>query len=62
MTLMQKDVELALDAARRLEIPVPTAERAGEILKEARSLGYERRDIAAFFQLLDELAAERRKA
>jgi len=46
MTLMQKDVELALDAARRLEIPVPTAERADEMLKRARSLGYERRDIA----------------
>jgi 3-hydroxyisobutyrate dehydrogenase-like beta-hydroxyacid dehydrogenase len=62
MTLMQKDVELALDAARRLAIPAPTAERADEMLKEARSLGYERRDIAAFFQLLEELAAERRKA
>jgi len=62
MTLMQKDVELALDAARRLEIPVPTAERADEMLKQARSLGYERRDIAAFFQLLEELAAKGRKA
>jgi len=62
MTLMQKDVELALDAARRLEIPVPTAERADEMLKRARSLGYERRDIAAFFQLLEELAAKGRKA
>jgi 3-hydroxyisobutyrate dehydrogenase-like beta-hydroxyacid dehydrogenase len=28
LSFMHKDIELALDAARRLEIPLPTAERA----------------------------------
>lgn len=56
---MRKDVELALDAAQRLEIPLPTAERADEVLERARALGYERHDIAALLQVLEELAPER---
>jgi 3-hydroxyisobutyrate dehydrogenase-like beta-hydroxyacid dehydrogenase len=62
LVFMQKDVELALDAARELEIPLPTAARADEVLKEARALGYERRDIAALFQVLEELTTARRPA
>jgi 3-hydroxyisobutyrate dehydrogenase-like beta-hydroxyacid dehydrogenase len=53
---MQKDIELALDAARRLEIPLPTAERADEVLERAQALGYERRDLAALFQVLEQMA------
>ena len=34
---MHKDIELALDAARRLEIPLPTAERADEVLEQRGS-------------------------
>jgi 3-hydroxyisobutyrate dehydrogenase-like beta-hydroxyacid dehydrogenase len=62
MSFMQKDVELALDAARGLEIPLPTADRADELLRSARAIGYERRDIAAFFGLLEQLATDRRTA
>jgi 3-hydroxyisobutyrate dehydrogenase-like beta-hydroxyacid dehydrogenase len=58
---MRKDIELALDAARRLEITLPTADRTDDVLQQARALGYDRRDIAAFFRLLDELAPERPK-
>ena len=36
LSFMHKDIELALDAARRLEIPLPTAERADEVLERAR--------------------------
>ena len=53
---INKDIELALDAARRLEIPLPTAERADEVLEHAQTLGYERRDLAALFQLLEQIA------
>jgi 3-hydroxyisobutyrate dehydrogenase-like beta-hydroxyacid dehydrogenase len=56
LAFMHKDIELALDAARRLEIPLPTAERADEILERAQALGYERRDLAALFQALGEIA------
>jgi 3-hydroxyisobutyrate dehydrogenase-like beta-hydroxyacid dehydrogenase len=51
--LVQKDVELARHVAEHLGVPLPTADRADEILKLARTLGYERRDLAALFQVLE---------
>jgi 3-hydroxyisobutyrate dehydrogenase-like beta-hydroxyacid dehydrogenase len=57
--LMHKDLELALDAAHRLTIPLPTADRADEILTVAHWLGYDRHDIAALFQVLEHMAAQR---
>src|ERR671918_1062581 len=56
LSFMHKDIELALDAARRLEIPLPTAERADEVLEHAQAIGYERRDLAALFQALEQMA------
>jgi 3-hydroxyisobutyrate dehydrogenase-like beta-hydroxyacid dehydrogenase len=53
---MHKDIELGLDVARRLEIPLPTAERAAEVLQSAQALGYERHDLAALFQVLEQIA------
>jgi 3-hydroxyisobutyrate dehydrogenase-like beta-hydroxyacid dehydrogenase len=56
LRFMHKDIELALDAARSLGIPLPTAERADEVLEQAVALGYERRDLAALFQALEQIA------
>jgi 3-hydroxyisobutyrate dehydrogenase len=56
LRFMHKDIELALNAARNLGIPLPTAERADEILEQAVALGYERRDLAALFQALEQIA------
>jgi 3-hydroxyisobutyrate dehydrogenase-like beta-hydroxyacid dehydrogenase len=53
---MHKDIELALDAAKGLEIPLPTAERADGVLEQAQGLGYGRRDLAALFQALGQIA------
>jgi 3-hydroxyisobutyrate dehydrogenase-like beta-hydroxyacid dehydrogenase len=53
---MHKDIELALDEARRLDVPLPTAERADEVLERAQALGYERRDLAVLFQALEQMA------
>jgi 3-hydroxyisobutyrate dehydrogenase-like beta-hydroxyacid dehydrogenase len=53
---MHKDIELALDAAKGLEIPLPTAERADDVLERAQGLGYGRRDLAALFQALGQIA------
>ena len=50
--LMQKDVALALDTARRLRIPLRSAAAADELLTLARASGYERSDIAALFEVL----------
>jgi 3-hydroxyisobutyrate dehydrogenase-like beta-hydroxyacid dehydrogenase len=58
LRFMHKDVELALDAARSLGIPLPTAERADEVLERAETLGYERRDLAALLQVLEQIASE----
>jgi 3-hydroxyisobutyrate dehydrogenase-like beta-hydroxyacid dehydrogenase len=58
VSLMQKDIVLALDAARQLRVPLPTAATADEMLTVARALGYERRDIAALHEVLTQLAGE----
>jgi 3-hydroxyisobutyrate dehydrogenase-like beta-hydroxyacid dehydrogenase len=49
---MQKDIVLALDAARRLSLPLPSPSTADEVLTLARARGYEHRDIAALFEVL----------
>ena len=54
--LMQKDIVLALDTARQLRVPLPSAAAADELLTVARALGYEQRDIAALFEVLAQLA------
>ena len=57
IAFMQKDIELALDAARELQVPLPTAGRADEVLAVGTELGYGGRDIAALFQVLRNMAA-----
>jgi 3-hydroxyisobutyrate dehydrogenase-like beta-hydroxyacid dehydrogenase len=54
--LMQKDVALALDTARQLRIPLPSAAAADQLLSVARASGYERRDLAALFEVLAHMA------
>ncbi len=56
LRFMHKDIVLALETARELQIPLPTAERADLVLAEAEELGYERRDLAALFQALEQIA------
>ena len=50
--LMQKDIALALDAARRLPVALPSAATADQMLTVARGLGYEKRDLAGLFEVL----------
>jgi len=50
--LMQKDIALALDAARGLSVPTPSAATADQMLTLARAAGYEHRDLAALFEVL----------
>jgi 3-hydroxyisobutyrate dehydrogenase-like beta-hydroxyacid dehydrogenase len=57
--LMQKDVALALDAARHLEVPLPSAAAADQTLTTARAMGYEGRDLAALFHVLAQRAPDR---
>ena len=53
---MQKDVALALDTARQLRIPLPSAAAADQVLTAARASGYEHRDLAALFEVLASVA------
>jgi 3-hydroxyisobutyrate dehydrogenase-like beta-hydroxyacid dehydrogenase len=57
--LMQKDIALALDTGWELSVPLPSAAAANEVLRVARALGYERRDLAALFEVLSQLVGER---
>ena len=59
IALMQKDLGLALDAARQLGVPLPTTAAANDLLTLARRLGYERRDIASVHEVLADVADER---
>jgi 3-hydroxyisobutyrate dehydrogenase-like beta-hydroxyacid dehydrogenase len=58
VSLMQKDVALALDTGRELHVPLPSAAAADSVLTIARAFGYERRDIAALFQVLTHLTSD----
>src|SRR5436190_16964903 len=58
VSLMQKDVALALDTGRALHVPLPSAATADQVLTLAPALGYERRDIAALYQLLAHLTTD----
>jgi 3-hydroxyisobutyrate dehydrogenase-like beta-hydroxyacid dehydrogenase len=58
ISLMQKDIVLALDTARQLRVPLPTAATADKMLTLARAQGYERRDLAALHEVLAQLTSE----
>jgi 3-hydroxyisobutyrate dehydrogenase-like beta-hydroxyacid dehydrogenase len=54
--LMHKDIRLALAVGRHLDIPLPTADRADQVLEQSESLGYERSDLAALFEVMEKIA------
>jgi 3-hydroxyisobutyrate dehydrogenase-like beta-hydroxyacid dehydrogenase len=56
VTLMEKDIRLARAAGDELNIPLPSAALADDILNRARDLGYAHRDLAALHDVLAELA------
>jgi len=56
MKMMQKDTTLALDLGRRLGVAMPTTAVANEMLTAARSLGLEKKDCAAVFNVIAKLS------
>ena len=56
MKMMQKDTTLALDLGRRLGVAMPTTAIANEILTAARSMGLEKKDCAAVFNVIAKLS------
>ncbi len=52
VNMMQKDMTLALELGRQLDVPLPTTAATNEMLTAARGLGLEEMDFAAVFQVL----------
>jgi 3-hydroxyisobutyrate dehydrogenase-like beta-hydroxyacid dehydrogenase len=52
VNMMQKDMLLALQAGRDLDVPLPTTAATNEMLTVARAMGYETEDFAVMFRAL----------
>ena len=52
VSLMQKDIRLALDAAGASGVPLLSGQLADTMLTRAAELGYGHRDLAALFEVL----------
>ena len=50
--MMQKDLNLALELGRRLEVPLPTTAVTNELLTAANGMGIGERDFAVVFDVL----------
>jgi len=50
--MMQKDLNLALELGRQLQVPLPTTAVTNELLTSARALGIGDRDFAVLFDVL----------
>jgi 3-hydroxyisobutyrate dehydrogenase-like beta-hydroxyacid dehydrogenase len=56
VNMMQKDMLLAMDLSRKLNVPVPTTAVTNEFLTAARGMGWEKLDFAVVFNVLARMA------
>ncbi len=56
VNMMQKDLLLALEMGRELNVPLPTTAVVNEFLTAARGMGLEKEDFAIIFKVLAELS------
>lgn len=56
VNMMQKDMLLALELGRRVDVPLPTAAVANEFLTAARGMGLQDYDFAVVFRVLARMA------
>jgi 3-hydroxyisobutyrate dehydrogenase-like beta-hydroxyacid dehydrogenase len=49
VNMMQKDLLLALEMGRQLDVPLPTTATTNEMLTALRAMGFEKKDFAALF-------------
>src|ERR1700729_3929736 len=54
--MMQKDLMLALDMGRALDVPLPTTATANEFLTAARGMGLAKKDFAVVFEVLAQMS------
>jgi 3-hydroxyisobutyrate dehydrogenase-like beta-hydroxyacid dehydrogenase len=60
VNMMQKDLLLALEMGRRLDVPLPTTAIANEMLTAARGMGLAEKDFAILFETLGRMAGEKK--
>jgi len=56
VNMMQKDLLVALEMGRQLDVPLPTTSITNQMLTAARALGFEKKDFAALFDALVRMA------
>jgi 3-hydroxyisobutyrate dehydrogenase-like beta-hydroxyacid dehydrogenase len=60
VNMMQKDMTLALELGREINVPLPTAATANEFLTAARGMGLAEKDFAVLFDVLAQMAGVKR--
>jgi 3-hydroxyisobutyrate dehydrogenase-like beta-hydroxyacid dehydrogenase len=60
VNMMQKDMLLALEMGRQLDVPLPTTAVTNEMLTAARGMGLARHDFAIVFEALARMAGVQR--
>jgi 3-hydroxyisobutyrate dehydrogenase len=58
--MMQKDMLLALELGRKLDVPLPSTAVANEFLTAARGIGLQKEDFAVVFDVLAKLCGVKR--
>ena len=56
VNMMQKDMLLALEMGRQLDVPLPTTAVTNEMLTAARGMGLAKKDFAILFEALSRMA------
>lgn len=52
VNMMQKDLLLALELGRQVDVPLPTTSVANEFMTTARAMGFAKQDFAIIFEVL----------
>jgi 3-hydroxyisobutyrate dehydrogenase-like beta-hydroxyacid dehydrogenase len=61
VNMMQKDLLLALEMGRQLDVPLPTTSITNEMLTAARAMGLADKDFAVLFEVLARMAGVKSK-
>ncbi len=56
VNMMQKDMLLALELGRQVNVPLPTTATTNEMLTAARGMGFAKKDFAVIFQALAQMS------
>jgi 3-hydroxyisobutyrate dehydrogenase-like beta-hydroxyacid dehydrogenase len=56
VNMMQKDMLLALELGRKVDVPLPTTSVTNEFLTAARAMGWKEQDFAVVFNVLAEMS------